>query len=79
MLTKPNRNLTPAQNEALDRAWGLLCEHFDVCVLGINTEIDRSINAGELATYKNFMWHGGDMPALGLAHWVTSALAREPR
>lgn len=59
------KSLSQSQNEALNKAWELLCEHFDSCIIAYETESSES-------TTRVLSWnyHGGIVRAIGLAEYV---------
>lgn len=68
---------TEQQHEALEKAWDILTEHFDGCVLGVLSECGD--NEPQEAT-KGY-WHGGRIMAIGLVedlkHYMLKVQADE--
>lgn len=57
--------MTDAQHEALSKAWEILCEHFDSCIVAYETEDTED---GEpLSNVFDCNYHGGVCDAIGLA------------
>ena len=57
----------PSQDAALKKAWDLLSEHFDHALLVIEWETNRD---EELTDAHIAYWHGGALPALGMAEYA---------
>lgn len=58
---------TPAQQQALEKAWDLLCEHFERVLLVVDFEIEHN---GKLADQHSGFWHGGALAAIGAAEYA---------
>lgn len=56
--------MTDSQYEALTKAWELLCEHFDKCIVAFETE--DSDDGEPLSNVFDCNYHGGIAPAIGL-------------
>jgi len=58
-------DMSPAQREAVQKAYQILGEHFDCSLIVVSFEMvdDQNEQANAHVCY----WHGGFMPALGLA------------
>lgn len=59
--------MTPAQRQAIAKAWELLTEHFDSVLLAVDFETTAN---GELQNAHAGYWHGGSMSAIGLAEFA---------
>lgn len=61
-------NFTKPQDDALDRAYKILVEHFDGAVISVcaSTEID-----GKECEAAKCTWSGGYAQAIGLAHYAS--------
>ena len=74
-MSTPQDHYTPAQREALCKAWDMLCEHFEhVIVVLATTPPDDPC-----ATVFDCNYHGGFANAIGLAErakhkWLTEAM-----
>ena len=66
--------MTPAQDEALKKAWDLLSEHFEHVLLVVDFEV-VSGDAHEC------WWHGGALTAIGMAEFAKDRLlhSNKPR
>jgi hypothetical protein len=71
MSEKPS--ITPAQQEALEKAYAILGEHFDFSIIGVGwtTEHDEPTEASR------YFYKGGRMACIGLAVSMQHALLRE--
>lgn len=58
-------DLTDAQWDALRKAWGILCEHFDHCIVAYETEAADETN--EIVNVFECNYHGGYSTGIGLA------------
>lgn len=65
----PPDDLTPAQEEALKKAWDILGEHFDRVLLVVDTETPQ----GQQDAHAVF-WQGGALPAIGMASYAHQRL-----
>lgn len=63
--------LTPAQTEAIQKAYALLGEHFDHMIFIVNVEI---YDGAEAKTATKMCYKGGFMSALGMLQWGTVQL-----
>lgn len=75
-MVTPSKHLTCAQNEALHKAWELLCEHFDIAVVIYATEVDASISTTKRELARDVLWHGGAVQALGATTFASASLER---
>lgn len=64
MSDVPDSELSPAQLEALRRAWDVLTEHFENVLIVAATQAPGD---GEAATVTRFAWYGGYHAAIGMA------------
>jgi len=60
--------MSPAQREAICKAWTILTEHFDHVLLVVDWE--RTGDDSNLENCHEGYWHGGAMPALGLSRFA---------
>lgn len=65
--------MTPAQNEALNKAKGILDEHFESYVVTVKAEVD---DGGDI--HPSF-WHGGFAAAFGLAYLTIENMQNHER
>ena len=59
-------SLTKAQEDAVERAYKELHEHFDSAVIAVMAEFTDETDQPKEAT--RFYWSGGQMAAIGLAY-----------
>lgn len=64
--------MTAAQQDAIKKAWDLLSEHFERCLLVVDWDIDAP--NGESETAHTGYWHGGSIAAVGLAEFAKQRL-----
>lgn len=64
------KEFTPAQEQAMEKVYDILREHFDASVFAVVTDIEAT-DGQEVNT---IYWHGGRIRALGLAHLATHKL-----
>ena len=69
-----NKTFTPAQEEALRKAYDLLGEHFDRVVMIVDTEVDGQTSDPGDAT--DITWKGGFMAAMGMIHYAHARLTK---
>jgi hypothetical protein len=67
MIQEPDP-MTPAQREAIQKAWDVLTEHFDHVLLVADWELKNE--SGDLADAHEGWWHGGSMAALGMCEFA---------
>lgn len=60
--------LSPAQRQAVQKAWDILGEHFDRVLLVIDTEVEGE--GGRRDDAHEGFWHGGSMAAIGMAEFA---------
>lgn len=61
-------DLSPHQEQAIDKAYALLGEHLDSFVLILDTEVD------DRRTRSRVLWKGGHMTASGMIEWARNKL-----
>lgn len=59
--------MTPAQREALDKAWNILAEHFERVLLVIDWDVETGEDRNSRVNAHECLWHGGSLSAIGLA------------
>lgn len=65
-------DLTKSQEEALERAWSILTEHFDRALLVVDSDVDN--RDGRNTDDSSCLWHGGYMSAIGMAHYALNRI-----
>lgn len=60
-------DMSPAQRQAVEKAWDLLTEHFDrVCLV-----VDYDVDTGKIREQAQAgFWHGGSLAAIGMAEYM---------
>lgn len=69
--------MSPAQRDAICKAWSLLGEHFEQVLLVVNWECDG--DQGEVEEAHEGYWHGGAMANLGMAHFAADRILHSGR
>jgi hypothetical protein len=74
-MSEPHNHekLTGAQNEAINKAWELLREHFEAVIIAYDTEAVTGTDRCQSWNY-----HGGLLRAIGLAEYVKHEALEEP-
>ena len=67
---------TPAQREAVEKAWDLLTEHFDRVLLIVDYETRDA--HGNCDAHEGF-WHGGSLAALGMCEYARDRILNTGR
>lgn len=60
--------MSPAQREAMQKAWDLLTEHFERVLLVIDFECEGE-NGKRQDAHQGF-WHGGALSAIGMCEYA---------
>lgn len=68
--------MTEAQRQAAQKAWDLLTEHFDYVLLVADWECHDPGEDGERENAHEGWWHGGALPALGLAEFAKDRILK---
>jgi hypothetical protein len=66
-----DKAFSESQEEALAKAWDILTEHFDKCVLSIESE--QPVESGNAFIH---YFHGGRAAAIGLHHMAIHRIQR---
>lgn len=60
--------MSPAQREAMQKAWDLLTEHFERVLLVIDFEVEGE--DGKRQDAHQGFWHGGALASVGMAEYA---------
>ncbi len=69
-----DEDFTQAQKDAVDSAWKTLTEHFPNVILAVAT----TCGSGDNEEATQYLFHGGRVGAIGLAHQFRSMLQNPP-
>jgi hypothetical protein len=64
--------MNDAQAQALEKAKDILTEHFDHVLVAVDWECVG--DDGEITHAQEGWWHGGSIPAVGLAEWAKARI-----
>jgi hypothetical protein len=70
---------TPAQVDAIRKAYTLLGEHFDQALICVDSESEKATDEGERQHCFYYCSHGSNTGAVGLAYRALKHLTRETK
>jgi hypothetical protein len=81
MSYEPETDLmSPDQNDAIEKAYQLLGEHFDSIVIAVNFDYEAKGVGSEISQEARAVyWKGGAMTALGLCQFTTHRILNGPQ
>lgn len=67
-------DMTTGQREALEKAWNLLTEFFERCLVVVDYDVDEPGKKPQQA-HEGF-WHGGALSGIGMAEFAKDRIMR---
>lgn len=76
-MSEETEPFTKPQREAIEKAWDILCEHFERVLVVVDTDVEERDGKPEDA-HEGY-WHGGSMAAIGMADFAREIILSSGR